>query len=83
MTCKTCNGAAQTQFVNYSDGRLCWTPCTECKAGKLRDVEMQLHQAQFALKRASTVVKKHLNTIDELRVRQLGIQLGIQPSKGK
>ena len=83
MICETCNGTAQTRFVDRSNGRLCWTPCTECKAGKLREVEIQLHQTQFMLKRASADVKKHLNTIDELRVRQLGIQLDIQPSKGK
>ncbi len=75
MICETCKGTAQTRYVNRDSGRLCWTPCTDCKAGKLRDIEIQLHTAQFQLKRASGEVKTHLNTIDSLRERQLEIQL--------
>ena len=75
MICETCEGKAQTRFVDCNSGRLCWEPCTDCKAGKLREIEIQLHDAQYRLKRANAAVKDHLNAIDTLRERQLEIQL--------
>lgn len=75
MICETCNGTARTRYVDRSNGRLAWESCTDCKAGKLRDIEIQLHTARFRLKRANAAVKDHLNTIDTLRERQLEIQL--------
>lgn len=75
MICETCNGTAQTRFVDRSNGRLCWEPCTDCRAGKLRDIQIQLIRAKRDLQRASIAVKKHLRTIDTLRELKIGIQL--------
>ena len=75
MICETCKGTAQTRYVNRDNGRLCWTPCLECKAGKLRDINIKLIQARRDLIRANAAVKKYLNTIDILRELEIGIRL--------